>query len=78
MFPFRQRMLDELCRHHYPLRTQQSYVQQIAMLARHFGTSPDQLTREQVQEYQDELTDQQVSWLPQCVAAMQFVLLKKN
>ena len=72
MSPLRQRMLDELCRHHYPLQTQQSYVQQIAKLARHFGTSPDQLTREQVQEYQDELTDQQVGWLPQCVAAMQF------
>jgi len=47
-------------------------VAQIAKLARHFGTSPDRLTREQVQEYQDLLTSQRVSWLPQAVAAMQF------
>jgi len=65
-------MLEELCRHNYAPRTQKSYLGQIAKLARHFGTSPDQLTREQVQEYQDLLTGQQVSWMPQAVAAMQF------
>ena len=72
MTPLRKKMLEELCRHNYAPRTQQSYVAQIAKLARHFGTSPDQLTREQVQQYQDWLTDQQVSWLPQAIAAMQF------
>jgi integrase len=41
-------------------------------LARHFGVSPDRLTREQVQEYQDLLTRRRVSWLPQAIAAMQF------
>ena len=76
MTPLRQKMIEELCRHNYATGTQQSYVQQIAKLARHFGTSPDQLSREQVQQYQDELTDQQVSWLPQCVAAMQFFFNK--
>lgn len=72
MTPLRQRMLDELCRYNYPPGTQQNYVSQIAKLAQHFGTSPDQLTRQQVQEYQDLLTSQRVSWLPQTVAAMQF------
>ena len=72
MTPLRKKMLDELCRHNYAPRTQQNYVGQIARLARHYGTSPDQLTREQVQQYQDMLTDQRASWLPQCVAAMQF------
>ena len=72
MTPLRQKMLDELCRHNYAPRTQQNYVGQIARLARHYGTSPDQLTREQVQQYQDMLTEQRASWLPQCVAAMQF------
>lgn len=72
MTPLRQRMFEELGRHHYAPGTQQSYVSQIAKLARHFGTAPDQLTREQVQEYQDLLTSQRVSWLPQAVAAMQF------
>ncbi len=65
-------MLDELCRYNYPPGTQQNYVSQIAKLAKHFGTSPDRLTRQQVQEYQDLLTGRRVSWLPQAVAAMQF------
>ena len=76
MTPLRKKMLEELCRYNYASGTQQSYVQQIAKLARHFGTSPDQLTREQVQQYQDLLTSQQVSWLPQAVAAMQFFFNK--
>jgi site-specific recombinase XerD len=69
-------MLEELCRHNYAPRTRETYVAQIAKLARHFGTSPDQLTRQQVQEYQDLLTSQRVSWLPQAVAAMQFLYSK--
>lgn len=76
MTPLRKQMLEELCRHNYAPGTQQSYVAQIAKLARHFGTSPDQLTRDQVQEYQDLLTRQQVSWLPQAVAALQFFFNK--
>ena len=73
MSPLRERMLEELCRHNYAPRTRETYLAQIAKLARHFGTSPDQLSREQVQEYQDLLTRQRVSWLPQAVAAMQFL-----
>jgi integrase/recombinase XerD len=76
MSPLRKRMLEELCRHNYAPRTRENYVAQIAKLARHFGTSPDQLSREQVQEYQDLLTSQRVSWLPQAVAAMQFLYNK--
>jgi site-specific recombinase XerD len=76
MTPLRKQMLEELCRHNYAPRTQQSYVAQIAKLARHFSASPDQLTREQVQAYQDLLTRQQVSWLPQAVAALQFFFNK--
>ena len=76
MSPLRERMLEELCRHNYAPRTGETYLAQIAKLARHFGTSPDQLSREQVQEYQDLLTSQRVSWLPQAVAAMQFLYNK--
>ena len=76
MTPLRQRMLEDLCRYNYAPRTQQAYVAQIARLAKHFGTSPDQLTRQQVQQYQDLLTSQRVSWLPQAVAAMQFLYNK--
>ena len=76
MTPLRQRMLEELCRYNYAPGTQQAYVAQIAKLAKHFGISPDRLTRAQVQEYQDLLTSQRVSWLPQAVAAMQFLYNK--
>ena len=76
MTPLRERMLEELCRHNYAPRTRENYLSQIAKLARHFGTSPDQLAREQVQEYQDLLTSRRVSWLPQAVAAMQFLYNK--
>ena len=76
MTPLRQRMLEELSRYNYSPGTQQAYVAQIAKLAKHFGTSPDRLTREQVQEYQDLLTHRRVSWLPQAVAAMQFLYHK--
>ena len=68
----RRRMLEDLSRYNYAPRTRQTYVAQIARLARHFGVSPDRLTREQVQEYQDLLASRGVSWLPQAVAAMQF------
>ena len=73
MAPLRKRMMEELCRHNYAPRTRETYLAQIAKLARHFGTSPDQLTREQVQEYHDLLTSQRVSSLPQAVAAIQFL-----
>ena len=76
MTPLRERMLEELCRHNYAPRPRETYLAQIAKLARHFGSSPDQLTREQVQEYQDMLTRERVSWLPQAVAAMQFLYHK--
>ena len=55
MTPLRQRMLEDLGRYNYAPRTRQTYVAQIARLAKHFGVSPDRLTREQVQEYQDLL-----------------------
>lgn len=76
MTPLRQRMLEDLGRYNYAPRTRQTYVAQIAKLAKHFGKSPDQLTREQVQEYRDLLASQDVSWLPQAVAAMQFLYNK--
>jgi integrase/recombinase XerD len=76
MTPLRQRMLEDLSRYNYAPRTRQTYVGQIAKLARHFGVSPDRLTREQVQEYQDLLASQNVSWLPQATAAMQFLYNK--
>jgi site-specific recombinase XerD len=67
-------MLEDLKRHNFAERTQQSYLSFIARLARHFGVSPDHLTREQLDEFQHELIRQGVgrSTLKGAVAAMRF------
>ena len=51
MTPLRKRMLEDLKRHNLAERTQQSYLSFIARLARHFGVSPDHLTREHLDEF---------------------------
>jgi integrase/recombinase XerD len=78
MTPLRQRMIEELRRHNYAPSTQRTYVAQIARLAEHFGTSPDRLTRQQLDEFQEELIRQGVSWslFNQTVAAMRFFYVK--
>ena len=74
MTPLRKRMLEDLKRHNLAERTQESYLNVIARLARHFGVSPDHLTREQLDEFQHELIRQGVgqSTLKGAVAAMRF------
>ena len=74
MTPIRRRMLEDLKRHSLAERTQQSYLNYIARLARHFGVSPDHLTREQLDEFQHALLRQGVgrSTLKGAVAAMRF------
>jgi hypothetical protein len=71
-------MIEELRRHNYAPSTQRTYVAQIARLAEHFGTSPDRLTRQQLDEFQEELIRQGVSWslFNQAVAAMRFFYVK--
>ena len=49
MTPLRRRMLEDLKRHNLAERTQQSYLSFMARLARHFGVSPDHLTRDQLE-----------------------------
>ena len=74
MTPLRRRMLEDLKRHNLAERTQQSYLSYITRLARHFGVSPDQLTRQQLDEFQHALIHQGVgrSTLKGVVAAMRF------
>jgi integrase/recombinase XerD len=62
MTPLRQRMTDEMRRRNYRPPTIRSYVYQVARLAKYFGQSPDQLTTEQLGEYQLHLVDQKVAW----------------
>lgn len=74
MTQLRRRMIEELRRHNYAPRTRQAYVAQIARLAKHFGTPPDRLTRQQLDEFQRELIRQGISssQLKVAVAAMRF------
>lgn len=51
MTPLRQRMLDALVLRGMALRTQESYIDAVARLARHYGRSPDTLSAEQVQGF---------------------------
>ncbi len=51
MTPLRQRMLDALILRGMADRTQESYIEAVARLARHYGRGPDKLTAEEVQQY---------------------------
>lgn len=51
MTPLRQRMLDALILRGLAQRTQQSYLDAVSLLARHYKRSPDTLSAEQVQAY---------------------------
>lgn len=51
MTPLRQRMLDALVLRGMALRTQESYIDAVARLARHYQRSPDTLSAEQVQHF---------------------------
>ncbi len=43
--------------------TQKSYVRKVAALARHYGRSPDHLTKEEIQEYVRQLiVDRGLAW----------------
>ena len=51
MTPLRQRMLDALVLRGMAARTQESYIEAVSRLARHYRRSPESLTAEQVQQY---------------------------
>ena len=51
MTPLRQRMLDALVLHGMALRTQETYIDAVSGLARHYRRSPERLGAEQVQSY---------------------------
>ena len=55
MTPLRQRMLEDMGIRNFAENTQQSYLQQVSLFARHFGRSPDALGPEQVCAYQVHL-----------------------
>lgn len=51
MTPLRQRMLDALVLRGMALRTQESYIDAVARLARYYRCSPETLSAEQVREF---------------------------
>lgn len=67
-------MLEDLRVRNYALRTQKTYIGEVAKFARHFGKSPDHLEQEDVRRYQVHLVDEGVSWssFNQAVCALRF------
>src|SRR5205823_9408228 len=50
--PWRQRRIEEMTVRNFAPNTQESYLHQVSVFARHFGKSPEQLGSEQIRSYQ--------------------------
>ena len=55
--PLRQRMIEDMRVRNFAPNTQDSYLRQVSLFARHFGKSPEQLGPEEIRAYQIYLTD---------------------
>ncbi|MGZ5444354.1 MAG: site-specific integrase, partial [Thermoanaerobaculia bacterium] len=63
MTPLRQSMIEKLELRNYSQKTVTAYVTAVAHSAKHFGRSPDQLTGEEIHQWQIHLRDvRKVSW----------------
>jgi len=84
MTVLRQRMTQDMQVRNLSPHTQASYLQQVSLFARYFGTSPDALTPEHIRTYQIYLTNEKKlapSSIHTTVAALRFlyrVTLKKK
>ena len=84
MTTLRQRMTEDMQVRNLALNTQESYVQQVSLFARHFNKSPEQLGPEDVRTYQVYLTNEKKlapASILIAVAAIRFVYrvsLKKD
>jgi integrase/recombinase XerD len=50
--PLRQRMIEDMMVRNFAPNTQETYVGQVGLFARHFGKSPEQLGPEEIRNYQ--------------------------
>jgi len=50
--PLRQRMIDDMTVRNFAPNTQESYLHQVTLFARHFGRSPERLGPEEIRAYQ--------------------------
>src|SRR6478609_4989739 len=71
----RQRLIDELTRRNYAPRTIDVYVAAVARTAKHFNRSPDQLTPDQLRDFQLHLIARPTSWclFNQIACALRFL-----
>jgi site-specific recombinase XerD len=75
MTPLRQRMLEDMRIRNLSVRTQETYISQVARIAKYFGKSPELLGPEEIRQYQLYLIGQKVSWslFNQTVCALRFL-----
>ena len=73
--PLRQRMIEDMTVRNFAPNTQESYLSQVSLFARHFGKSPDQLGPEEIRAYQIYLAEERkvsVSTRILAVSALRF------
>jgi len=58
MISLRQRMIEDMQVRNLSVHTQNSYIQQVSLFARHFNKSPELLGPEQIRTYQVYLTNE--------------------
>ena len=76
MTPLRQKMINEMKLRGFSVRTQQSYVDAVAGLARFFNQSPDRLNKEKLRAYLLHLMEERnLSWSSCNVAVSAFRFL---
>ena len=71
----RTRLMEDLRIRNYSPRTIATYVRCVALFAKHFGRSPEELAEDQIREYQRYLVDEKkASWafFNQTVCALKF------
>ena len=49
--PLRQRMIEDMTVRNFAANTQESYLRQVSLFARHFNKSPEQLGPEEIRAY---------------------------
>src|ERR1041384_3466125 len=56
--PLRQRMIEDMMVRNFAANTQESYLRQVSLFARHFNRSPEQLGPEEIRAYQIYLAEE--------------------
>jgi integrase/recombinase XerD len=78
MTSLRQRMIEDMQIRNLAVNTQNSYVLQVSMFARHFNKSPEVLGLEEIRSYQVYLTNDKklaVSSILVAISALRFLYI---